>query len=119
MEPGVHPRRHPGTQPARSQPPTTKWAPDSLGGPSRKIEARPGSPECHLLNISGAAELYVRTGMVDVAVDAYMSGRTAGANGLELLTPLFETSGRVFARPGWQSEPKDITRALEVLADIN
>ncbi|WP_328939196.1 ATP phosphoribosyltransferase [Streptomyces tauricus] len=87
-------------------------------GIATQFFTRPGSPECHLLNISGAAELYVRTGMVDVAVDAYMTGRTARANGLELLTPLFETSGRVFARPGWQSEPKDITRALEVLADI-
>ncbi len=47
VEPGVHPRRHPGPQPARPQLPTTKWAPDSASGPSRKIEVRQHSLPLH------------------------------------------------------------------------
>src|SRR5690242_683350 len=38
VEPGVHPRRHPGPQPARPPPPTTKWAADFVDDPSRKFE---------------------------------------------------------------------------------
>lgn len=33
------PETTPGPAPVRSQPPTTKWYPDSVGGPSRKFEA--------------------------------------------------------------------------------
>ncbi|MFE4832213.1 ATP phosphoribosyltransferase [Streptomyces sp. NPDC056672] len=87
-------------------------------GLAARYFARPGMPRCRLLPIAGAAELYVRSGLVDVVVDAYMTGRTAHANGLALLDTLFATSGRVFTRPGWQSERKDIAHALEVLTGI-
>ncbi|MER5431197.1 ATP phosphoribosyltransferase [Streptomyces sp. NPDC002588] len=87
-------------------------------GITTQFFSQSGMPDCRLLPISGAAELYVRSGLVDVAVDAYMTGQTAHANGLVLLDTLFATSGRVFTRPGWQSERKNIAHALEVLTNI-
>ncbi|GLV78122.1 hypothetical protein Shyhy02_61220 [Streptomyces hygroscopicus subsp. hygroscopicus] len=39
VEPGAHPTRHSGHQPARDQSRNTKRAADSVGSPSRKIEA--------------------------------------------------------------------------------
>ena len=39
VEPGAHPTRHSGRQHARHQPQKAKRSTDSVGGPSRKIEA--------------------------------------------------------------------------------
>lgn len=39
VEPGVHPRRHPGFRPAHHEPQKAKRSTDYVGGPSRKIEA--------------------------------------------------------------------------------
>jgi ATP phosphoribosyltransferase len=72
-------------------------------------------PDCCVLTVSGAAELYVRCGITDLIVDAYMTGETAKANGLVLLHTITETSGRLFARHGWRTEDKDIARAYRML----
>ncbi|MFB8166216.1 hypothetical protein [Streptomyces rubiginosohelvolus] len=45
MEPGAHPRRHPGRRHARQQPPKAKRSTDSVGGPSCKIEVNDDSIE--------------------------------------------------------------------------
>ncbi|WP_106115194.1 ATP phosphoribosyltransferase [Actinopolyspora mortivallis] len=65
-------------------------------------------PNCSLFEVSGAAELYAQANIVDIIVDAYMTGETAKANGLCLLEPILKSSGRIFARPGWRQEDKDI-----------
>ncbi|MET7339490.1 ATP phosphoribosyltransferase [Nonomuraea sp. NPDC005650] len=76
---------------------------------------QPGLPSCELLVVSGAAELYARTGIVDLIVDAHMTGMTAKANGLSYLETILETSGRVFARPGWTESPKNIQEVCRML----
>ncbi|MFF2619038.1 ATP phosphoribosyltransferase [Kitasatospora sp. NPDC058046] len=69
-------------------------------------------PDSELFTVTGAAELYARLGLADVIIDAYMTGRTAAANGLVPLETVLETSGRLFARPSWRNESKDIDRVL-------
>jgi ATP phosphoribosyltransferase len=68
-----------------------------------------------IYSVSGAAELYARCRAADLIVDAYMTGDTAGANGLEVFDTILETSGRVFARSTWQEEGKDIVQVVERL----
>ncbi|MFJ5882316.1 ATP phosphoribosyltransferase [Kitasatospora cineracea] len=72
-------------------------------------------PDAHLFTVTGAAELYARIGAVDVIVDAHMTGRTAAANDLVPLETILETSGRLFARPDWRHEPKNIAGVLSRL----
>lgn len=84
-------------------------------GIARRHLDQPGMPDYDLLTISGAAELYARADLADVILDAYMTGETAAANGLILVDRLFETSGRLFARPGWRDEHKNITSVLDTL----
>jgi ATP phosphoribosyltransferase len=57
------------------------------------------APSSTIVAVSGAAELYARTGMADLIVDAHMTGETARANGLEYIETVFPTSGRIFTRP--------------------
>jgi ATP phosphoribosyltransferase len=84
-------------------------------GITRAYFAERGRPAAEVYAISGAAELYARTGAVDLIVDAYMTGGTASANGLEVLDRVLETSGRLFVRPGWRTEPKDIGAVLATI----
>ncbi|MEU2251517.1 ATP phosphoribosyltransferase [Streptomyces sp. NPDC019224] len=74
-------------------------------------------PDASLFTVTGAAELYARLGAVDVIIDAHMTGRTAKANGLVPLETILETSGRLFARPGWSKETKDISQVLTHLVE--
>ncbi|MEU4391465.1 ATP phosphoribosyltransferase [Kribbella sp. NPDC023855] len=84
-------------------------------GISRDFFAQDGMPATTQLPVSGAAELYARCGLADVVVDAYMTGDTARANGLELLEPIVTTSARVYARPDWQHSGKDLGAVLGLL----
>ncbi|NUW30538.1 ATP phosphoribosyltransferase [Nonomuraea sp. SMC257] len=76
---------------------------------------QPGLPSCELLVVSGAAEFYARTGIVDLIVDAHMTGMTAAANGLSYLETILETSGRIFAKPNWTESPKNIEDVCRML----
>lgn len=55
-----------------------------------------GRHASRLVKIDGAAELYVRSGIADVAVDAVMTGRSLAENGMCIIERLFESSGRVY-----------------------
>lgn len=73
-------------------------------------------PEVVIHAVSGAAELFARTGAVDLIVDAYQTGETATSNGLTVLASILETSACLFARPGWTWETKDIASILSAVA---
>lgn len=51
-----------------------------------------------VVSLTGAAELYVFEGLVDMIVDAVMTGETARAHGLEVIEEIMTTSGCLFRR---------------------
>lgn len=48
--------------------------------------------------IDGAAEMYVHTGLADLAIDAVMTGRSLRDNDMVVLETLFASTGRVYSR---------------------
>lgn len=49
--------------------------------------------------IDGAAEMYIWSGMADLAIDAVMTGQTLRDNALVVHEPLFRSAGCVFSLP--------------------
>jgi ATP phosphoribosyltransferase len=50
------------------------------------------------LEVSGAAEMFLRTGIVDEILDAVMTGSTANANQISIKEVIDHTSGRIYIR---------------------
>ncbi|QNA91333.1 MULTISPECIES: ATP phosphoribosyltransferase [unclassified Microbacterium] len=48
--------------------------------------------------IDGAAEMYVRSGLADLAIDAVMTGRSLRDNDMVVVETLFASTGRVYSR---------------------
>ncbi|WP_168207343.1 ATP phosphoribosyltransferase [Microlunatus elymi] len=65
---------------------------------------RPVYPNATVRPISGAAEMYLREGLADVAVDAVMTGETLADNGLVAITSYLESYAALYTLPGIADE---------------